>query len=128
MLRDFRCVKESKTTAVALTLYSHNLLTDRAGELFKPFKEAESLLSSIFKNSRTWGLNFFWCGDATGGHTTESRPEKEVQVTIHLFFLKQTRQKSASLEPLIGFLELVLFKFWPSNGVFAKFQIFTLCQ
>jgi len=39
--------KDRKATLVARTLSNHNLPTDRAKELFKPFKKTGSLLCSI---------------------------------------------------------------------------------
>jgi len=38
-----------KATVVPMTLSSHKLLTDRASDLIKPCKDAESLLVSITK-------------------------------------------------------------------------------
>jgi len=40
-------------------LFSHNLPSDRARELFGPYKEAESLLGSIYKKLGTFGFELF---------------------------------------------------------------------
>ena len=44
---DYKVLRTAKATIMALTLSSHNFPTDRARELFKPSKEAESLRGSI---------------------------------------------------------------------------------
>jgi len=46
--------KGRKVTIVTRILSSHNLPTDRAKELFKPSKKAESLLASILKFGHFW--------------------------------------------------------------------------
>ena len=58
---------ERKPRFVALNFSSHNLPTDRARELFKPSKEAEGLLRSIFKNPGTFWFELFWCDITTRG-------------------------------------------------------------
>jgi len=51
--------KDCKATILALTLFCHNLPTDRARELFKPSKEAKHLLGSFFKKSGTFMFKHF---------------------------------------------------------------------
>jgi len=51
--------KDRKATFVAWTLSSLNVPTDKARELFKPSKEAESVLGLIFKNFGTSEVEIF---------------------------------------------------------------------
>lgn len=44
---------------VARTLFIISLPADGAGELFKPLKQAQSLLGSILKITELSGLNFY---------------------------------------------------------------------
>jgi len=48
---------------------------------------------------------------------TSLEADKEIQGVISLrILLKRTRRKSPSLEPLIGFLALVVGALWPENN------------
>jgi len=46
---------------------------------------------------------------------TSSDPWPEPQEGAFCFFFKQTRRKSAALEPLTGLLSFVVAKLWPEN-------------
>jgi len=46
--------KDRKATIVAMSLFSHNLPTDRARELLKPSSDSGSLLVSIKKIGKFW--------------------------------------------------------------------------
>ena len=52
-------MKKDLPTILALALSSHNFPTDRARELLKPSKEANSLLGSIKKDFSTFAFKFF---------------------------------------------------------------------
>jgi len=67
--RLFKTFKDRKAAFWLGTLAIHNLLTDRARELFnfKPNKEAEILPASIKEIRAVLGLNFLWCDVMTGG-------------------------------------------------------------
>jgi len=82
--------KDRKATIVARTLSSHNLPIDRARKLFKPSKEAESLLDTIFKNSVSFGFELFLVWRHNWGRPgyfwmTSSGPVKKIQVENLLF-------------------------------------------
>jgi len=56
-LREFAlCFKDRKDTIVAQTLASHNLPTNRARELIKPFTDSASLRLEIEKKNSAWIL------------------------------------------------------------------------
>ena len=100
--------------------FSHNPLTDSAKEVFKPSKDAESL--PVFdKNWKVWIWVF--CGlRRNRGRImsfcfTWSDPERQPQeVALCVFFVKDTRRKFASTEPLNVFLVLVVSTLWTKNN------------
>ena len=100
---------------MARILSNQDLPTDRARELIELAKQAKNLLASI-KTIRSLLVLKAACRHMVVP-VTSSGHEKNVQVPIHLLsLLKQTRQKSTSLAPLIGHLAVVVDKWRPKNG------------
>jgi len=80
-------------------------------QLTKKSKQSESLLFG-----RETILGEKWAG-SRDFRMTSSGHEKNIQGVISLRLLKkQTKRKSASLEPLISLLALVVGKLWPKNN------------
>jgi len=109
---------------VAWTLSSHNLPTGRARELIKPSKEVESLLALIKKSGHFWVWTF--CGVMSWiFHDVIRAWEKNSSSNLLvLSFKNKLGKKSASLEPLIGHLALVVGKFWLKNKFFVVTNIY----
>jgi len=116
--------QDRKVIIVAVTLSSHNLPTDRAGELFKPSTDLASLLVYISKKFRL-GLKFLWLTSqwvmVLPFWPSSPGPGRQPNKTFFgsSFFL-ETRLRSESLEPLIVFLAYLEPKWWLKNSIFDK--------
>jgi len=99
-------------------LCSNTVPADGGRELFKPPNNAESHSFKII------GLNFrpFWPTLAALGPNTKS----QILDSSFESFLKRTERKSASLQPLVGFLAFAFQMLWRKsinliNSILLKF-------
>jgi len=89
-------------------MFSHNLPTDRARELFNPSKNEESLLVSILKYPGTFGFEIFWgrCHEWVSGKVfwmTSSGPEEIYKGKFLCFFFYKIGENLQILSPRLAF-------------------------
>lgn len=104
-----------------LHMFGHNSLADRAREMFKPFKNAVSLVVSIFLKMWSFGMELFWgwrhnCGMLRVFWIMSSQSEKNSR--INFFLSKKIKRKFASLVldwPSIALVPVVG-TLWPKNN------------
>jgi len=114
----FRPFKGSKRRYICLHYFSHNSPGGRTREVFELFKDAERLLFRFKKMLVSFVFEFFYGLRHNGRRlkcfwfTWSVQEPQPLDGALRFFFWKETRRKSASLKPLIGFLAFLAGKLW----------------